>query len=43
MITGINHINLSVKNVEESFQFYQEVLVFLNKNLKKSMNELENH
>ncbi|WP_414587392.1 VOC family protein [Scytonema sp. PCC 10023] len=28
MITGINHINLSVKNLEESFQFYQEVLGF---------------
>ncbi|MBW4636417.1 MAG: VOC family protein [Iphinoe sp. HA4291-MV1] len=28
MITGINHINLSVKNLEESFQFYKEVLGF---------------
>ena len=28
MITGINHINLSVKDLEESFQFYQEVLGF---------------
>ncbi|KAB8321112.1 hypothetical protein SD81_006350 [Tolypothrix campylonemoides VB511288] len=28
MITGINHINLSVKDLEESFKFYQEVLGF---------------
>ena len=28
MITGINHINLSVKDLKESFQFYQEVLGF---------------
>jgi glutathione S-transferase fosA5 len=28
MITGINHINLSVKDLEESFQFYKEVLGF---------------
>lgn len=28
MITGINHINLSVINLEESFQFYKEVLGF---------------
>lgn len=27
-ITGINHITLSVKNLEESFNFYQEVLEF---------------
>lgn len=26
MITGINHITLAVKNLEESFRFYQEVL-----------------
>ncbi len=28
MITGINHITLAVKNIEESFKFYQEVLGF---------------
>ncbi len=28
MIIGINHINLSVKDLEESFKFYQEVLGF---------------
>ncbi|MBW4499107.1 MAG: VOC family protein [Scytonema hyalinum WJT4-NPBG1] len=28
MITGINHINISVKDLEESFKFYQEVLGF---------------
>lgn len=28
MITGINHITLAVKNIEESFRFYQEVLGF---------------
>ncbi|MUL35300.1 VOC family protein [Gloeocapsopsis dulcis] len=28
MITGINHITLTVKNLEESFRFYQEVLGF---------------
>ncbi len=28
MITGVNHINLSVKDLEESFQFYKEVLGF---------------
>jgi catechol 2,3-dioxygenase-like lactoylglutathione lyase family enzyme len=28
MITGINHITLAVKNLEESFKFYQEILGF---------------
>jgi catechol 2,3-dioxygenase-like lactoylglutathione lyase family enzyme len=28
MITGINHITLSIKNVEESFIFYSQVLGF---------------
>jgi catechol 2,3-dioxygenase-like lactoylglutathione lyase family enzyme len=28
MITGINHITLSIKNVEESFAFYTQVLGF---------------
>lgn len=28
MITGINHITLAVKNLAESFKFYQEVLGF---------------
>jgi catechol 2,3-dioxygenase-like lactoylglutathione lyase family enzyme len=26
MITGINHITLSVRSLEESFEFYQNVL-----------------
>lgn len=28
MITGINHITLAVRDLEESFKFYQEVLGF---------------
>lgn len=28
MITGINHITLSVKNLDESFDFYKDVLGF---------------
>ncbi|PIG91153.1 fosfomycin resistance glutathione transferase [Gloeocapsopsis sp. IPPAS B-1203] len=28
MITGINHITLAVKNLEESFRFYQDILGF---------------
>ena len=28
MITGINHVTLAVKELEESFQFYKEVLGF---------------
>lgn len=28
MITGINHITLAVKNLEESFKFYQKILGF---------------
>jgi len=28
MITGINHITLAVKDIEESFKFYQEILGF---------------
>lgn len=28
MIIGINHITLAVKDLEESFKFYQEVLQF---------------
>lgn len=28
MITGINHITLSVSNVDRSFAFYAEVLGF---------------
>jgi catechol 2,3-dioxygenase-like lactoylglutathione lyase family enzyme len=28
MIVGINHITLAVKNLEESFQFYRELLGF---------------
>lgn len=28
MITGVNHITLSVRDVEQSFAFYSEVLGF---------------
>jgi catechol 2,3-dioxygenase-like lactoylglutathione lyase family enzyme len=28
MITGINHITISVSNIEESFKFYKEILQF---------------
>ena len=28
MITGINHINIAVRNIEVSFAFYREVLGF---------------
>jgi catechol 2,3-dioxygenase-like lactoylglutathione lyase family enzyme len=28
MITGINHITLAVKDIEESFKFYQDILGF---------------
>lgn len=28
MITGINHVTLAVKDLEESFKFYQDVLGF---------------
>ena len=29
MITGINHINIAVSNIEKSFKFYKDVLGFI--------------